>query len=1108
MKLLKTSILSIFILSTILSFSQNEANIWYFGLEAGLDFNSGAPVPLTNSAMTQNEGTSVISNSSGELLFYTNGMSVWNKNHSVMPNGMGLLGGGSSTQSGVIVPIPESENLYYVFSVPAEIGYDGLNYSMVDLSLNGGNGDVTIKNQFLVQPTEEKITAVCHENGSDIWAIIHLWNSSSFYCYLITSEGINTNPVISDVGSYHSGVQGIAHGMMKVSPDGTMVAITVRCFDVVELFDFNNATGIISNPLQLEGPYSHAYGLEFSYDNSRLYVGKYDGGSHIYQYNMLAGSPSEINASRTLIGTVSTAHLGALQLAPDKKIYVSHNDYTWGNDYLSVIHIPNALGLDCNFEEDALYLNGKECVHGLPNFIQSYFSETQDFSYENVCLGDSTHFHISNSSNVTSVLWDFDDPGSGTYNTSTAFNPVHYYSEAGVYNVRLISHFSSNTDTIYHNITIHDAPSINLGNDTVLCMNENITLDPGSGFVEYEWHNASENQTFTTDTSGIFWVSVTNEFGCTDSDTIQLIMSSEINIDLGNDTIICEGDIFIVSAGNEYESYLWNTGSTDSQIQIETSGSYWVTVENEYGCQDSDTIDFTIQPSPNINLGNDTLICNGDELWIDAGIGFTSYSWNTGSTSSQIQIDTSGTFWVEVSNEFGCSIIDTIIIEFYPIAFEDLDLGPDTTICPNDGFYLSTGQEYTYIEWHDGSNDSVYLITEPGTYYVYTENPCSSASDTIVIDIFPQTDISLGVDTNLCVGEFIYLDPGFGFTSYFWQDGSTNQGFYTGESGTYWVEIEDDNACSAADTIILEFMQPQINLGNDTSICSGTGIQLSATNEFNSYLWHDGSSQSFWDVDTCGTYWCQVSDTMNCIGTDTINIMLAFAPNLYLGQDSFLCRGDSMHLTINSNLACDNFEWMDGSTDSVCMVTNGGTYWAISSNICGQSIDSIEITVFDLPYVFLGNDTLIGRDSEIILNAGSGFESYLWDDGSVQQSLTIYEDGDYWVEVFDGKCKNSDSIFIEPINCDLFIPNVFTPDNDGLNDSFFADTSGDIFDFQLTVLNRWGELIWKSDNKEEKWNGKRNNSPAAEGVYFWILVYNCKSYDVQIKKKGNVTLLR
>ena len=155
--------------------AQNNADIWYFGDYAGIDFRSGAPVALTNSAMFQHEGCASISDNFGNLLFYTNGMEIWNANHTLMPNGTGLMGDVSAAQSGVIVPKPGDLNIYYVFTVDAEISTNGLRYSEVDMALDGGLGDVTgTKNVFLAQPSEEKVTAVLHANGYDIWVMTHL----------------------------------------------------------------------------------------------------------------------------------------------------------------------------------------------------------------------------------------------------------------------------------------------------------------------------------------------------------------------------------------------------------------------------------------------------------------------------------------------------------------------------------------------------------------------------------------------------------------------------------------------------------------------------------------------------------------------------------------------------------------------------------------------------------------------------------------------------------------------------------------------------------------------------------------------------------------------
>ena len=157
--------LFLYIILTIFNvgFAQNEANIWYFGENAGLDFNSGTPMTLLDGALDTAEGCASISDISGSLLFYTDGITVWNQNHDVMLNGSGLNGHPSSTHSAIIVPKPQSSNIYYIFTVDFEAGSNGLQYSEVDMALDSGLGGITSnKNILLHTPSTEKITAIKH----------------------------------------------------------------------------------------------------------------------------------------------------------------------------------------------------------------------------------------------------------------------------------------------------------------------------------------------------------------------------------------------------------------------------------------------------------------------------------------------------------------------------------------------------------------------------------------------------------------------------------------------------------------------------------------------------------------------------------------------------------------------------------------------------------------------------------------------------------------------------------------------------------------------------------------------------------------------------------
>jgi len=568
--------------------AQKEANIWYFGNEAGLDFNSGNPVPLTNSVMFQYEGCASFSDTSGNLLFYTNGQEIWNKIHQQMGNGFGLMGGQSSTQSAIIVKQPENDHLYYVFTVPEEIGYTGLRCSIVDMSQNNGLGAVIEKNIFLASPTEEKITAVKHYNNRDIWVITHLWNSSAFYTFLITPEGLNENPVVSEVGSFHNGPD--VHGSMKVSPDGRKLAIVYRTLQTVELFDFDNKTGEISNYLPFHSDLDRAYGIEFSQDASLIYIGDYYQRSKIIQFDLNAGSNDDIINSGIEIGTVSNTHLGALQMGSDGKIYVAKHDNLHGDTYLGVINNPGKRGPACNFVEDGLYLAGRVCFWGLPTFVQSYFYTTPEQSIiaGNGCFGDTTFFRPAVIQSLDSVFWNFGDPDSPD-NTSKDIETHHLYSSPGDFTVQLISYFSDSTVTTHRQITVYSLPVVELGNDTVICEGNTLTLEVDEGYSSYLWQDSSTINVYHVTEDGTYWVKVTSQQGCVDSDTINVYFFDSPDVFLGNDTVLLYGDSLILDAGSGNYEYTWQDGTTNQKYTVTEAGTYWVRVDNE-NCYTSDTI--------------------------------------------------------------------------------------------------------------------------------------------------------------------------------------------------------------------------------------------------------------------------------------------------------------------------------------------------------------------------------------------------------------------------------------------------------------------------------------------------------------------------------------
>lgn len=468
--MLKKIFLGFCMLSLFFASAQKEANIWYFGEYAGLDFNSGNPVALLNGQLNTLEGCATISDKDGSLLFYTDGITVWDKNHNIMPNGTGLLGNSSSVSSGLVVPNNSNANIYYLFTNDFE-GYSyGFRFSVIDLSLNGGLGDVTSEKNvsLFTPPSAESVSAVRHANGTDYWVLAHGYGNNTFYAYLVTGLGVNTTPITTNIGDPVANVYAAdAVTFSKISPDGTKIAFYQKRDTFFNLFNFNTTTGKLSNAVTIGGinaTNTGVVGIEFSPNSKYLYINDYLDG--IYQYDVSDYNYTSIFNSKVSLPNSPQEYLGPLQLGPDGKIYVARFSET----FLGRINEPNKIGALSDFVNNAIDLNGRKCFFGLPTFIQSYF-KVSAFDHDNTCFGDITTFKLSDT--VDSIVWDFGDPASGVNNTSTDFEPTHVFTSPGTYKVTVTATSGGETDTNEQDVIIYELPTVTQPTDLLVCDDNN-----------------------------------------------------------------------------------------------------------------------------------------------------------------------------------------------------------------------------------------------------------------------------------------------------------------------------------------------------------------------------------------------------------------------------------------------------------------------------------------------------------------------------------------------------------------------------------------------------------------------------------------------------------
>lgn len=379
-------------------FSQSKRSAhWFFGDHAGLNFQGGILQADTTGSLLSIEGCASISDTLGNLLFYTNGELVWNKNHVLMSNGSGLFGSQTCVEGTIIAPMPGSDHLYYLFTtgysfdVIADTPGIRFDYNIIDMNLNNGLGDVTaVKNVVVTDLAAEDISGTRHCNGTDYWIMIRrtLRDTIAFSAYLLTENGLSLTPVITKLPAPSSNFNSI--GCTTFSQDGKKFVFS--SFETgIYIFDFNTLTGglTLKNliPKLYQGLSDLYYSNVISPDNTKLYAVRwvYFTWNYLYQYDLTSTNVAD---SRVTIDSVDFSNppvsngyglTGSMRLASNGKIYVSTfrelPGFLHTLDTLGVINSPNLPGLSCIYQRDGQYLIHRGTQYGLPNFISNFTTD-------------------------------------------------------------------------------------------------------------------------------------------------------------------------------------------------------------------------------------------------------------------------------------------------------------------------------------------------------------------------------------------------------------------------------------------------------------------------------------------------------------------------------------------------------------------------------------------------------------------------------------------------------------------------------------------------------------------------------------------------------------
>ena len=659
-----------------------------------------------------------------------------------------------------------------------------------------------------------------------------------------------------------------------------------------------------------------------------------------------------------------------------------------------------------------------------------------------------------------------------TWNSEESSNDIEIDS-AGLFSLEVENEFGcKGTDSM--ELFIQELPILELGNDTSICEGESVLFNSGNEGLEYKWNSGDITSEIIVSSAGNYKLTVIDSIGCAVIDSVRLIVHKLPDLNLGSDTSVCEGNSLVLTTGNSGITQLWSTLDTTNSITVSKSGTYSVLVSDSNGCSSFDSLTLLVANLPIVDLGNDTAVCAGELIELNAeGVGLN-YTWNTGGEASTIMILNEGVYVVEVVDQNGCVAVDSFKLVVNEIPF--VSIGNDTSICEGDSVFLFTNNSALNHFWNTEEKTSTITAFSSGTYSVLVSdsNGCSSFDSlTLLVTNLPIVD--LGNDTAVCAGELIELNAEGVGLNYTWNTGGEASTIKVSNEGVYVVEVVDENGCVAVDSFELVVNEiPFVSIGNDTSICEGQYLHLKADTSANNFLWSTGENTQDIIVDTSAVFSVEVLNDFGCKASDSLKLTVNILPIVELGNDTTLCEGENIILNAyNSNAS---YTWNNGIVSNSINVLKAGIYnVSVSDEIGCTVLDTIEVSVRELPVVALGRDTTIceGETLTFQTNYPDNY-TITWNTGSNEKEITINNKG-----LLNLKVKNEIGCLSED---DIFISQEILPDPFPEKTVSFCE--GDEFELKPSAGNERYDIYWV----ENKFS--RTYTVYESGIYSGVIAGN------------------
>lgn len=648
-------------------------------------------------------------------------------------------------------------------------------------------------------------------------------------------------------------------------------------------------------------------------------------------------------------------------------------------------------------------------------------------------------------------------------------------------------------------------------------------LDASNQGADFRWSHGPKTRYVILQNPGMYWVEAT--YGCdTVRDTINIKLEySPVVPVLRSDTLFCNGFVpVLLDAKNDTikRSYLWSTADTTQTILAKDSGLYIVQISTPNCGSKSDSVYLKKLNSPVINLPSDTIYCDSVRMVLNV-TGKNeecTFKWSNTDTTANTKLNTPGKYWVTAENLCG-KASDTIHVAL--LYSPEAQLPADTLFCDAFAYRIKTGRQnnaesYNWSELLSstsmGTNDSLW-ISFAGVYKIDVSNICGLSSDTFTAKNHVSPSVNLKDTTYDCftVNNIFKVGKANNGETYIWSTSDTTASVTISKPGVFWVAIS--NECNiATDTGLIILKQaPTVNLPADSIFCNTINYTIyAAINDDEAiYYWNGTPGADTYTVNKQETVRLKIENRCGIVW-DSASFSYYTTPTVNLGGDKVFCGTiNPVSYTIGKPLNGETYNWQNGSTLPDFTATSAGWVKASVSNKCGIAVDSAFLKVSAYPVVNLGPDTILCGNFRLLLDAGADGTTWLWNTGETTRTIIANEQKLYFVEVTNADgCKSKDEYKIGN-NCEsfYFIPSSFTPNNDGLNDTFIPSLIN-FEEYTLQIYNRWGQKLFETHNPLQGWDGTFMEKRCDAGNYFYIINL-VTTEDMQPRQfKGPVTLLR